>query len=463
MDSITIIVVLLAMISVLVVAHEWGHFIVARIFKIRVDDFSIGFGPRLLRLGKRGDTEYNIRAFPVGGFVKIAGMDADEEPLNKAREALLNNNTDTAETPLPPDEAPNTDDHFYSKPIWQRSLVILAGPAMSFIFGFLVFCFAGFTVGLPGGVTTARIAEVMPGGQAYRMGLRSGDLIQKINNQPIKNGDDMVDLIHMNYGNPLKLVVARGSQILTFTGTPQQLTSPVDDKPVYAQKVINPNGLAAAGVQPGDIIFQVEDEPVINSQSLASLLKNAVGKNTDLHLWRNNQEASATVKLTPAQLASLPTVSNFPLGMLKFQPMQAVQRVSFTASIKDGWGITSGIFGMIGQMFQRHHLKQLKDSTGGIVMMYSVTGLAVKNGLSQVIMTAGEISISLAIFNLLPIPILDGGHLLTFFIEWVRRGRRFTEQQQQTFLITGMAVIGILFVLIFTNDIHRLISHQIPQ
>ena len=95
--------------------------------------------------------------------------------------------------------------------------------------------------------------------------------------------------------------------------------------------------------------------------------------------------------------------------------------------------------------------------------MYSVTNIAVKNGLSDVVMTAGEISISLAIFNILPIPILDGGHLLAFFIEWARRGRRFTEQQQQTFLFTGLAVIGILFMLIFTNDILRLITHKVPQ
>jgi len=96
-------------------------------------------------------------------------------------------------------------------------------------------------------------------------------------------------------------------------------------------------------------------------------------------------------------------------------------------------------------------------------MMYNLTGLAVKLGVSQVVLLAGQLSISLAIFNILPIPVLDGGHLLSYFIEWIRRGQKMSEKQQQAFLLTGMAVIGVLFMLIFTNDIHKVITHQIPR
>ena len=95
--------------------------------------------------------------------------------------------------------------------------------------------------------------------------------------------------------------------------------------------------------------------------------------------------------------------------------------------------------------------------------MYQATTLADKNGLAQQVSLLAELSISLAIFNLLPIPILDGGHLLAFFIEWVRRGKKMTDQQQQAFLMTGLAVIGVLFVLIMTKDILRTIQHQLPQ
>jgi regulator of sigma E protease len=449
------------MISVLVVAHEWGHFIVARIFKIRVDDFSVGFGPRVVRIGKLGDTEYNIRAFPLGGFVKIAGMDPDEEPLIKAREALSGQSATPGEAIEV--EPQSTEDQFYSKPIWQRALVILAGPVMSLLFGVMVFCVLGFTVGIASGPATSKIAEVYPGGQAFKVGLRSGDVIQMINNQPIKDGAGMVDIIHQSYNEPLTLVVSRNGKILTFQCKPMLFTDPETDTPQYAETVVNPGLFSSSGLQAGDVIYQVGDEPVIDVKTFQSELQKSVGKTAKLLIWRNKKEATVTVPVTLALAAKPPLTTDYKMGMLKFVPQQAIKRLSVIESTKFGFGLTAAIFENIAGMFQHHQIKQLKESTGGIVMMYSVTGLAVKNGMSSVLMTAGELSISLGIFNLFPIPVLDGGHLLTFFIEWVRRGRRLSEQQQQIFLITGVLVIGTLFALIFTNDIHRLISHQVPQ
>jgi len=470
MDSIVIILVLLAMISVLVVAHEWGHFIVARIFKIRVDDFSIGFGPRILRIGKLGDTEYNIRAFPLGGFVKIAGMDPDEEPLIRARDAITGSkgsiDLEATRTVAPSDDVdPEIDSHdqFYSKPIWQRALVILAGPVMSFIFGVMVFCVIGFTVGIPDGPPTARIAQVLPGGQAYLIGLRSGDEIKQVNDQQIQSGTQLISLIRMNYGDKLRLIVSREGKTLTFDCKPAQFVDPETGNPVYAQKVLDPKSLASQGVMPGDIIHRVDETELSTAQSFPDTLKSLSGKTVPFKIWRDGQDITANVKLAPALISNAPTVQNYPVGMLNFQPMFEIQHLSVADSIKSGLAMTGNILATMGSMFQHHQIKQLKESTGGIVMMYSVTGLAVKNGMSTVFLIAGELSISLAIFNLLPIPVLDGGHLLTFFIEWVRRGKRFTDQQQQVFLITGVLVIGTLFALIFTNDIHRLISHQVPQ
>ena len=130
-------------------------------------------------------------------------------------------------------------------------------------------------------------------------------------------------------------------------------------------------------------------------------------------------------------------------------------------SIAAGTNATLGIFSHLGDMVRQP--SQIKENTGGIIFMYQVTGVAVKNGLVEEISIMAQLSISLAIFNLLPIPILDGGHLLTFFIEWIRRGKRLTEQQQQAFLMTGLAIIGILFVLINSHDIIRTITHQVPQ
>ena len=117
------IVTLLVVLSILVIAHEWGHFIVARIFGIRVDDFSIGFGKRLVRLGKRGDTEYNLRMLPLGGFVKIAGMAADEEPLVRRIEGIIGKRLERSVNPLFPEasiEQPKPKLVFQSRPRRRR-------------------------------------------------------------------------------------------------------------------------------------------------------------------------------------------------------------------------------------------------------------------------------------------------------------------------------------------------------
>jgi len=464
MEFITVTLVLLAMIGVMVIAHEWGHFIVARIFKMRVDDFSIGFGPRLIRIAKVGDTEYNIRAFPLGGFVKIAGMSADEEPLVKARKSLEAHTSPSA-TPEQAAEAANpedTSDLFSSRPIWQRSLVILAGPVMSFVFGVMVFCLAGCTVGIPGSAVTTRIASASPGGAAYSIGLRSGDIIDAVNHQPVKTGDELAGILQRNFHHPLTLTVNRGEKVLTVIGTPQQYVDD-DGNPLYAQTVVKPNSLKESGLKPGDVINQIGDSNVTGSVQMFRLLLDSVGKKTAMNLWRNNNDVTIDINLQPAQLSHLPTVKDFPIGMLKVSLELAIVHVPFTESIGFGFRVTRSIFQNLAEMFQQRHASQLKNSTGGIVMMYNLTGLAVKLGVSQVVLLAGQLSISLAIFNILPIPVLDGGHLLSYFIEWIRRGQKMSEKQQQAFLLTGMAVIGVLFMLIFTNDIHKVITHQIPR
>ena len=225
-------IVFLLVLSVLVVAHEWGHFIVARLFGIRVDDFSIGFGKRLIRLGKRGDTEYNIRALPLGGFVKIAGMEADEAPLIQAKGKIVGrgngDDPDSRQLPLIAENTAEAEpytapDGFNSKPLWQRSLVILAGPVMSFITGYVIFCLMGWAAGSPTGHALNRVGDVKPGGAGQAADLRAGDTISAVNGRPITTGDQMITVIHGSLGKPLTLTVLRDGQTLTKIATPRPL------------------------------------------------------------------------------------------------------------------------------------------------------------------------------------------------------------------------------------------------
>ena len=465
-------VTLLIILSILVIAHEWGHFIVARLCGIRVDDFSIGFGKRLFRIGKRGDTEYNVRMLPLGGFVKIAGMEPDEAPLVAAKDKMLGkpnpSDPDSKDLPLITenigDGVPYTSpDGFYSKPLWQRALVILAGPVMSFLFGYLVFCSMGWTVGIPSGKVLSKIGMVSPGGEGQRIGLRTGDVITAINGEPIADGKKMIAVIHSSLGKPLTLTVQRGNQTLTKVGTPRPLTD--NDKPVIYTDIVLPGTAGAAlGLEAGDTLLGIGKTNVTDSAQALRLLRANAGKPVDVLVSRPTSDDPIPLHGTlPAALAdsALPSLNSHPVGVLKILPSSEIKHLSLRDSIHEGTIATLGIFTRLGEMIRQP--SQIKENTGGIIFMYQVTDVAVKNGLVEEVSIMAQLSISLAIFNLLPIPILDGGHLLTFFLEWVRRGKRLTEQQQQAFLMTGLAIIGILFVLINSHDIIRTITHQVPQ
>lgn len=383
--------------SVLVVVHEWGHFIIARLFRIRVDEFSLGFGPRAIRLGQRGDTEYNVRWVPLGGYVKIAGMDPDEEPFLRARDKIAGRDREP-DLPLVAENTPDraetdaqalrdAEDGFYSKPLWQRSLVIFAGPFMSFVLGYVVLCSLGITVGLPF-LPTDKVDAVTPNSAAQHMGLRSGDTVVQIGNTPIHNGDQMVDIIHSSLGKPLAVTVLRNGARVVLHGTPQVENGP-DGKPI--------------------------------------------------------------------------TLKGKEQGFLGFSPVFGYKRVSLRESIHLGNMVTVSWFEMIKGLIAHHNFSQLRQSAGGPIFMAEMTKTAVKEGPIDVLLLLGQLSMSLALFNLLPIPILDGGHLLEFAIEKIRSGRRMTPEQKQNFMLAGLAVIGVLFVLIMFNDVLRTVHHQFPQ
>ncbi len=465
-------VTLLVILSILVVAHEWGHFIVARLFGIRVDDFSIGFGKRLFRICKRGDTEYNVRMLPLGGFVKIAGMEPDEAPLVAAKDKMLGkpNPADPDSKDLPfiteniGDGVPYTSpDGFYSKPLWQRALVILAGPVMSFLFGYLAFCLMGWTVGIPSGKVLSRIGMVSPGGEGQRIGLRTGDVITAINGQPISDGKQMIAAINGSLGKTLTLNVRRGDQSFTKTATPQ--TAMDSGKPVIRTDVVTPGTVGVAlGLETGDTIMGIGKDKVTGTEEALSFLRANAGKAVDVVVSRPSSDDPISLHaVLPAALtaAALPALNSHPIGVLKIQPSSEIKHLSFRDSVAAGTNATLSIFAHLGEMVRQP--SQIKENTGGIIFMYQVTNVAVKNGLVEEVAIMAQLSISLAIFNLLPIPILDGGHLLTFLLEWIRRGKRLTDQQQQAFLMTGLAIIGVLFVLINSHDIIRTITHQVPQ
>ncbi|MEO7715635.1 MAG: site-2 protease family protein [Capsulimonas sp.] len=474
LDKIQSGVVLLIILSILVIAHEWGHFIVARLCGMRVDDFSVGMGKRIWLVAKRGDTEYNVRLLPIGGFVKIAGMDADEEPINMAKDKLLGrkDDPDAGEIPLvaenTPESQPYTEaDGFNAKPLWMRSLTILAGPVMSFLLGYVIFCLMGVTIGISSGKILNRVAVVMPGGAGYKADLRTGDKIVKIDDKVISTGPEMVDTIRHSLGKQIHITVVRNGETKVLTATPEPLKDETTNKDITVADVVQPGNLSNLGLKAGDELRAVipgardgEDSDFIQTpEEATAALKKYAGKNVQLIVARKGDTTTLKGAL-PAEDSNSPTFSVRTPGGLKFGMDAMVERLSFVESVKTGNKMIVILFKNLRDLVKSH---KFQEQTGGVIRMYQETARASKVNINETISLAAQLSISLAIFNMLPIPILDGGHLLTFFIEWVRRGKKLTEKQQQAFMLTGLVIIGTLFILINANDIIRTFSDKLPH
>ncbi len=193
-----ILLAILLVLGPLVFVHELGHFLFAKLFNVKVLKFSLGFGPRIF--GKKiGDTDYVISAIPLGGFVKMTGENITEEIADDEKEQA-----------------------FSLKPVWQRFIIVFAGPAFNFIFTFLIF-FGIFTfAGLPIGQTTTTIGEVVENSAGAEAGLKAGDIVLAINNNDIDEWQQLHEVVTTSQGAPLSLKIQRGDEILTLSATPAQ-------------------------------------------------------------------------------------------------------------------------------------------------------------------------------------------------------------------------------------------------
>ncbi|MBC8140450.1 MAG: site-2 protease family protein, partial [Armatimonadetes bacterium] len=232
--SVTGVLTFVFVLIVLVFFHELGHFLFAKLFRMKVEEFAIGMGNPKLRVYHDGETEYNLRAIPIGGFVRIKGMeieDAAERRLTGANEqiaepASANAGFETTNLSTMKEEAAEVDgadaDGFNNRPIYQRFWVIFGGPLFSFLFGYLVFCLVGATFGVADNARSTNIIEQVAGGKpAARAGIRAGDRVTAINDQPIATGEEMVDAIRAAPGQPLRITLQNEKkQTRIVTATP---------------------------------------------------------------------------------------------------------------------------------------------------------------------------------------------------------------------------------------------------
>ena len=350
----------LLVLSVLIFVHELGHFLVARFFGIRVLKFSIGFGPRVWGRIKNG-TDYCISAFPLGGFVKMLGEDKEDEV--NAEEMKYS---------------------FSNKPLWQKALVVAAGPMSNLLFAWIIFFFIYMAYGNP--VILPIIGEVQKESPAEMAGIKAGDQITSVNGREIHSWDEVSKTIKSTKGGEVQLLIQRGEERIEMLVTPGIKKI----KNIFGEEVATPIiGVTASGN------LKIERLDPFSAFGSAFL--------------RTYELIFLTIK-----------------GIIKL-----IERVVPLSSL------------------------------GGPIMIAQMAGQQAELGVLNLFFFMALLSINLGILNFLPIPILDGGHLVIFGIEGLIR-RPLSGKQLEVLNKTGMVLLGALMLFVFYNDIMRIINKINP-
>jgi regulator of sigma E protease len=409
----------------LIFAHEAGHFFVAKFFRVRVLVFSFGFGKRLFGF-RKGNTDYRVSLIPLGGYVRMAG-DSPEENV------------------------PGNPDEFLSKPKWQRFLILFAGPFMNIVIA-ITFIAALAMVGTEQLVTKPIIGEVVAGKAAAKAGLKTGDRMVSIKGEPVDDFDDVRMLVSMNSGTPLPVVYERNGVRATTTLTPEREESdfgPVGRagitymiEPVVG-RVEPDTPAAAAGIKAGDRIIAVAGKPVKDMAEYAAAVDAAKNKPVVVQLQRGAATVNAT--LTPAADAQdamrgvIPQTKLLKLGL--FPAMKY--------SVQENWRMLKLAMSALGRLFRPEgSVKELS----GPINIARISGEMLRRGWVAVVSLMAMISLQLGVMNLLPIPVLDGGHIMILLIEGIARrdlSLRVKERIQQL----GFAVLATLMIVVLYNDV----------
>ena len=432
MGYLTDAVVVVLVLGFMIFIHELGHFMAAKFFGVRVLVFSLGFGKRLLHLA-RGDTDYRLSALPFGGYVKMAGDDPS-----------ANRQGDPGE--------------FLAKPRWQRFVVVMMGPTMNILLAVLLL--AGlykFHIPKPAyDEQPARLGDVEADSPAGKIGLTAGDLVVRLDGLQYPRWEDLQLKILTTVDEAMPLEVERDGKVLSLALTPR---AEGPDRQGYAgwypyapgviDKVEPGLPASQAGLVPGDQIVGVEGRGVLYWPRIAYVLQSTKGKPVQLSVLRGGREFRAT--LTPV-LTDVMGEKRWRIGV-SFHNDMVVKRLpwgtAIQASFEDNlrgclaWGDAVG-------KILTHRLSP--RSLSGPIGIAQLSGEAYRAGLSQLVMLVCFISLNLGLFNLLPIPVLDGGVILLLLIEGLIR-RDLSVQIKERFLQVGFVFLLLLVVFLVCNDI----------
>ena len=417
-------------IGVLVFVHELGHFLAARRIGVRVLVFSIGFGPKLLKV-RRGDTEYCVSAIPLGGYVRMAGE-----------------NTEDRRTGAP--------DEFLSKTKWERFQVLIAGPAMNVVLAIVVMTFVLYQgVDMPLYESEPPVVgTVAEGSAADRVGIRVGERIVSVAGRVVETWEEMQLEVRPRADREIAVAVRNADGIRELQVTPDSQTrfelgdlgiGPVMRPQIRSVAAGQP--AAAAGIEVGDVIAAVEGEAVASEELIKRINAHA---DRPLTLTVRRGETSREVTVTPALVGDvgLIGVSVSPYEVRSIDPGLID---AFGYSLQRNYEWSGLIFQtLVGLFTAETSPRQLVGPVG----IAQLSGGAAEIGFVALLSLMSMISLNLGILNLLPIPVLDGGHIAIIALEGVSR-RNFSARIKERMLLFGFVALMMLMVTVIYNDLTR--------
>ena len=420
--------------GIMILVHEFGHYAAAKWFGVRVDVFSIGFGKRLTGF-RRGGTDYRISALPLGGYVKMAG----ESPLESRSGAA---------------------DEFMSHPRWQRFVIAIAGPAMNIILA-VVLLTGVFMVHYEHPVyldQPAVVGWVLENSPAAKSGIEQGDRIVRIEGQQNPTWEDVLLKVAIASKGPMDIAIQRGNEILekqvqpeTEGSDPYATVGWLPDQPITVTE-LEPNMPAVqAGLKLGDEIVAVNGTPMRSLLSVIHYLRQNGSKPVDVTAVRNGQQLS--FRITPVQTEE-DGQKNYRLGF-QSRPVQ-IDKLPFAQalnrSIEENKRYSLLIVDLVRKLAQ--HKASIKQMEGPIGIARASGDAARQPGWTPLLSLMAMISLNLGIFNLLPIPILDGGIILLLIIEGLLR-REISMKIKERIYQTAFVFLILFAVVVIYNDLMK--------
>ena len=427
MDSLIVIASFLFVLGVIIFVHEGGHYLVAKAFDVRVLTFSLGFGRKIFAF-TRGETEYRISWIPLGGYVRLGGEN--------------------------PEEASGDPRDFQSTPRWQRVLVYLAGPVMNVVLAIaLVAVVLMVGYGLPFlHQIPPVVGTVEPGSPAAAAGLVPGDEVVSVKGKPVEDWEAVVIAFLESPEKPVPMVIQRDGKRREVTVVPRMVPKyEVGEAGVYPKvlpriSMLTPGAPAeAAGFRPGDEVREVNGRPIASDLELVRTIEAHPGQRIVITVLRDG--ALLELPVVPREEGGKGKIGVGLTIAQKLAPWPALRE-----SVAYNWNIAKQTVGLVGKLMRREMKAQ--SALHGPIEIANLSGEAARQGLPSLLHLMGLVSISIAILNLLPIPVLDGGQIFVLLVESLIR-RDLSLRLKEAINMVGLAFIVLLMVTVIFFDVRR--------